>query len=101
MGQIDIQRGTQTQISELKQPRRRRQRQRKKEFKVKIGKTTTLHVHHFHSLPPLHDYDVKIPNFTFSGECEKKTTSLFSFPDHLHYSLLEFNSRKNCQHLTN
>ena len=38
-------------------------------------------------LPSLHDYDVKIPNFTFCGG--------------LRYSLLEFNSRKNCQHLTN
>ena len=54
--------------------------------------TTTLHVHHaflYFSLSSLHDYDVKIPNFTF-----------FSFSE-LRYSLLEFNSRKNCQHLRN
>ena len=33
-----------------------------------LRKTTTLHVHHvflYIFLPSLHDYDVKIPNFTF------------------------------------
>ena len=36
-----------------------------------VGKTTILHVHHaflFISLLSLHDYDVKIPKFTFYGE---------------------------------
>ena len=35
-----------------------------------ISKTTTLHVHHtflYISLTSLHDYDVKMPNFTFYG----------------------------------
>ena len=35
-----------------------------------ISKTTTLHVHHtflYLSLTSLHDYDVKMPNFTFYG----------------------------------
>ena len=42
-------------------------------FKKPIGllsKTTTLHVHHaflYISLLSLHDYDVKMPNFTFNG----------------------------------
>ena len=35
------------------------------------GKTSTLHVHHafelYISLPSLHDYDVKLPNFTSYG----------------------------------
>ena len=38
-------------------------------------------VHHaslFISLPSLNDYDVKMPNFTFCGGCENKTT-FFSF----------------------
>ena len=34
-----------------------------------ISKTTTLHLHHafclYTSLPSLHDYDVKMPSFTF------------------------------------
>ena len=33
-----------------------------------VGNTTTLHVHHtflYISLPFLHGYDVKLPNFTF------------------------------------
>ena len=33
-----------------------------------ISKTTTLHVHYaflYISLPALHDYDVKMPNFAF------------------------------------
>ena len=36
-----------------------------------VGKTTILHVHHaslFISLLSLHDYDVKMPKFTFYGE---------------------------------
>ena len=46
----------------------------------KIGKTTTSHLQHaflYISLPSLHDYDVKVPNFTFCGGRERKTT--FSF----------------------
>ena len=42
----------------------------------------------------------KRPNFTFRRGRQHKTTTYFSFPE-LWYSLLEFNSRKNCQHLTN
>jgi len=36
--------------------------------KLLMDKTTILHVHHtswYISLPPMHDYDVKPPNFTF------------------------------------
>ena len=43
-----------------------------------ISKTTTLHVHHtilYISLPSLHDYYVKMPNFTFYGERKHATTS--------------------------
>ena len=45
------------------------------------GKTTTLHVYHaflYISLPSLHDYDDKMPNFTFYGG-RKKATVRFSF----------------------
>ena len=49
-----------------------------------LNKTTTLHVHHaflYISLPSLHDYDIKLPNFTFRGGREQKeTTPFFSFP---------------------
>ena len=48
--------------------------------KFSIGKTTTLHVHHaflYIPLPSLHDNDVKMPNFTFCGQGEHKTTTLF------------------------
>ena len=38
-------------------------------------------------------------NFTFCGRRVHKTTNFLSFPE-LRYSLLEFNSRENCQHLT-
>ena len=47
-----------------------------------ISKTTTLHVHHaflYISLPSLHDYEVKMPNFTFYGG-RKQGTTIFSFP---------------------
>ena len=45
------------------------------------SKTTSEHVHHaflYISLPLLHDYDVKMPNFTFYGG-RKQTTTKFSF----------------------
>ena len=71
-----------------------------------LRKTTTLHVDHaflYISLPSLHDYDVKMPNFTF---CAWRTLTqdndfLFLFLNFDTPSLLESNSRKNCQHLTN
>ena len=52
------------------------------------------------SLPSLHDYDVKMPIFTFLGEVNTGQWLSFSFPE-LWYSLLEFNSRRNCQQLAN
>ena len=54
-----------------------------KKTKGLISKTTTLHVHHaflYISLPSLHDYDVKMPNFTFYGGRKQATTTVyFSF----------------------
>ena len=48
-----------------------------------ISKTTTLHVHHaflYISLPSLHHYGVKMPNFTFyGGRKQAKTNFSFSF----------------------
>ena len=48
-----------------------------------MSKTTTLHVHHaflYIFLPLLHDYDVKMPIFTFYGGRKQATTKLsFSF----------------------
>ena len=46
-----------------------------------LSKTTTLHVHHaflYISLPLLHDYDVKMPSFTFYGGRKQSKTN-FSF----------------------
>ena len=46
-----------------------------------ISKTTTLHVHHtslYLSFPFLHDYDVKMPKFTFYGG-RKQATMKFYF----------------------
>ena len=43
----------------------------------------TLHVHHaflYISLPSLHDYDEKMPNFTFCKRRGHKTTTFFFFP---------------------
>ena len=45
-----------------------------------LSKTTTLHVQHtflYISLPLLHDYCVKMPNFTFYVGCEHKATVFF------------------------
>ena len=48
-----------------------------------LNKTTTLHVHHaflYISLPPLQDYNVKMPNFTFyRGRKQAATNFSFSF----------------------
>ena len=55
---------------ELKQRRRRCQRERQKEQSVLINKTTTLTYITLlctFLLPSLHDYDVKMPDFTFYG----------------------------------
>ena len=46
-----------------------------------ISKATTLHVHHtflYLSFPFLHDYDVKMPKFTFYGG-RKQATMKFYF----------------------
>ena len=46
-----------------------------------ISKTTTLQVHHaflYISLPALHDYDVKMPNFAFYGVRKQPTTKFCS-----------------------
>ena len=48
-----------------------------------MSKTTTLHVQHtflYISFPVLHDYDVKMPNFTINGERKQaKMKFYFSF----------------------
>ena len=47
-----------------------------------MSKTTPLHVHHaflYISLPSLHDYDVKMPIFTFCWGRKHKATTFFFF----------------------
>ena len=46
-----------------------------------LSKTTSLHVHAFLyiSLPLLHDYDVKMPSFTFYGGRKTSDDKLFFF----------------------
>ena len=55
-----------------------------------------------HFLPSLHDYDVKMPNFTFCGGHEHKTTIFFSWHEQYKQRVQTFriNSRKIFQHLT-
>ena len=55
------------------------QRERQKSNRFRLAKQQ-LHVHHaflYISLPSLHDYDETLPNFTFCGEREHTTTTLF------------------------
>ena len=62
---------------EFSQRRRRGQR----EHQNSNSKTTSLFVHHaflYISLPLLHDYNVKLPNFAFYGG-PKQATIKFSF----------------------
>ena len=58
--------------------RRRRRRQRERQTIGWIGKTATLHVHRAF-LSSLHDYDVKMSNFSFYGGRELKTTTFLFF----------------------
>ena len=52
------------------------------------------------SFPSLHYYNVKMPNFTFwRGRENTRQRLSYSFLER-RCSLLEFKSRKNCQHLT-
>ena len=49
-----------------------------------ITKTTIVHVHHaflYISLPTLHDYDVKMPNFTFYRGVHKQRRNFFSLSE--------------------
>ena len=49
-----------------------------------ISKTTILHVHHtflYISLLSLHDYDVKMPNFTLTVEVHKRRRNFLSLSE--------------------
>ena len=64
--------------------------------KKAIGLTTTLHVHRAFwniSLPPPHDYGVKVPSFTFVEGKNRRQRLLFSFPE-LRYSLQNSTQKK-------
>ena len=52
------------------------------------------------SFPSWHDYNANLPNFTFCGGRDNKTTASFFF-SYLRYSFLDFYSKTICQHLTN
>ena len=61
-----------------------------------ISKTTTSHVHHtflYISFPFLHDYDVKMPHFTFYRGRKQATTKFFSLSE-LEYCPLKFSFRR-------
>ena len=68
---------------ELKQRRERRQRERQKANRFRLAKQrlctcSTLLVHFFFVV---HDYDVKLPNFTSCGGHEHKTMTFSFFTD--------------------
>ena len=71
-----------------------------------ISKATTLRVHHtflYLSLTSLHDYDVKMPNFTFYGsfmEDVDKRRRIFLSLSKLECAPQEINSREIDLHLT-
>ena len=90
--------GGEATIRELKQRRQRRQRGREKSKRFRFWQNNNfasasrfLNI----SMPSLHDYDVKVPNFTFCRGHHKTWTQgnlSFSFPfPELWWSLLEFN----------
>ena len=70
---------------ELKQRagRRRRQRERETSKKGLDKQNNNFYVHHpcsYIPLPSLHDYDLKVPNFTFCGGRKHKKTIFFFSP---------------------
>ena len=87
-------------MESLQRRRLGRQRERQNNNRLFIWKKTALHVHHafflYISLPSLHDYEVKLPNYTFSGGQEHTQKK-----KKLRYSLLEVNSTKIHQHFIN
>ena len=84
-----------TNIWELKQRRRQTQWERKKRNRFRFTKqqlcTCITLFCTFFFLPSLHDYDVKMPIFTFCGRREHKKRL---FVPELRVSLSEFSSRK-------
>ena len=67
---------------DLKMRRQRWPRERQKSKRFLMSKTTTLHVHHtfsYSSFPSLHDYNVKMPNFTLYGGRKQATTKFSCF----------------------
>ena len=83
-------------------PTTRRQRECQNNIGV-IRKPTTLHLHHtflYISLPYLHDYDLKMPNFArFMENVNKQRRNLISLLK-LGYVPEEFNARCVRPHLT-
>ena len=64
---------------DLEDPTTRRQRERQKVIGLR-SKATTLHVHRtffYISLPFMHNYDLKVPNFAFYGERKQVTTNFY------------------------
>ena len=85
----------------FKQRRLRRQRKRQKSNTFRLAKQelcTCITLFWYISLRSLHDYDLKVPNFTFCGGCEHKptifffvsSTSMQSFRIHLQKKLPTF-----------
>ena len=72
-------------IASLKQRRRRRQRERQKKVtglawqNNNFIRASCFFVHFFKSLPSLHDYDVKMPNFTWRTNTRQRLS--LSFPE--------------------
>ena len=66
-----------------------------------IVKTTILHVYHAFlciSLPPLHDYEMKMPSFMSTEEVHKGRPNFLYFSE-LGYGSWEFNFRRVHLHL--
>ena len=95
-------RGAELENRDFKIQQRGRQWEHQKTIGL-ISKTTTSHVHHtflYISFPFLHDYNVKMPNFTFYGECKNNQRWNFISLSELEYGALKFNSERARLQLT-
>ena len=90
-------------IRELKQRQRRRQRQRQKRNRFRLVNNNSARASCFFCTFLCHHCTTTTWKRLISRFVENVNTRqqlYFAFPE-LRYSLLEFNSRKKCQHLTN
>ena len=85
---------------------RERERQRQKSKIIRLNRQNNTSARaarfsvYFFWLSSLHDYDGKMPNFTFYGGCKQATVNSFLYLSELEHGPQEFGSKRVYLHLT-